>query len=39
MLLFGVLSLLSSLLSITMPETLGAKLPDTINDAVHIGTK
>ncbi|KAB7506790.1 Organic cation transporter protein [Armadillidium nasatum] len=39
MLLFGLLSLLSSLLSITMPETLGEKLPDTIKDAIHIGSK
>ncbi|MCL4136455.1 UNVERIFIED_CONTAM: hypothetical protein GTU68_066685 [Idotea baltica] len=37
MLLFGVLSLASSLFTFIMPETIGTKLPDSIHDALNLG--
>jgi len=34
--LFGGMSILSGLLSLTFPETLNSKLPDTVKDAENI---
>ena len=35
--IFGALSFVAGLLSIVLPETLGFRLPDTINDAKQFG--
>lgn len=37
--MFGSLALLSGLLLLIMPETLGTKLPDTVHEAEIIGRK
>ncbi|KOB66492.1 Organic cation transporter [Operophtera brumata] len=37
--LFGSFALLSGLLIFTTPETLGTKLPDTIEEAEQLGNK
>ncbi|KAI5633319.1 hypothetical protein NE865_13928 [Phthorimaea operculella] len=38
-LMFGAMGLLSGLLVLTQPETLGAKMPDTLAEAEAIGRK
>jgi OCT family organic cation transporter-like MFS transporter 4/5 len=37
LLLFGAMSVFSGLLALYFPETLNAKLPDTIEEAENIG--
>lgn len=37
LLVFGAFAFFSGLLAITLPETLGQKLPDTIEEAENIG--
>lgn len=39
LILFGCMGLIAGLLSLTFPETLGLKLPDTIFEAERIGKK
>ncbi|KDR22927.1 Solute carrier family 22 member 21, partial [Zootermopsis nevadensis] len=39
LLLFGGMSILSGLFSLSFPETLNSKLPDTVKDAENIGNK
>lgn len=39
LLVFGAFAFVSGLLSILLPETLGIKLPDTIEEAENIGKK
>lgn len=39
LLLFGVVAFISGLLASQLPETLGIKLPDTIEEAENIGKK
>lgn len=39
LLLFGTVAFTAGLLSILLPETLGIKLPDTIEEAENIGKK
>lgn len=36
-LMFGTLGIISGLLALTQPETLGTKLPDTLAEAEAIG--
>jgi hypothetical protein len=38
-LLFGSMSLTAGILSLTFPETLGTKLPDTLQEAEQVGRK
>lgn len=35
--LFGGTSMLAGVFSLSFPETLNTKLPDTIEEAIHIG--
>lgn len=37
LLIYGIFAFISGLLAITLPETLGQKLPDTILEAENIG--
>lgn len=37
LLLFGIVAFISGLLAFWLPETLGMKLPDTIEEAENIG--
>lgn len=37
--LFGGMGIISAILILTQPETLGAKLPDTLEDAEQVGIK
>lgn len=39
LLIFGTFAFISGLLAATLPETLGQKLPDTIEEAENIGKK
>lgn len=39
LLLFGTVAFTAGLLSVLLPETLGLKLPDTIEEAENLGTK
>lgn len=39
LLLFGVVAFISGLLASLLPETLGQKLPDTIEEAENIGKR
>lgn len=39
LLVFGSFAFISGLLASTLPETLGQKLPDTIEEAENIGRK
>lgn len=39
LLLFGTVAFISGLLATRLPETLGKKLPDTIEEAENIGKK
>lgn len=39
LLLFGIVAFISGLLASFLPETLGIKLPDTIEEAENIGKK
>lgn len=39
LLLFGVVAFISGVLATMLPETLGIKLPDTIEEAENIGKK
>lgn len=39
LLLFGTVAFISGLLATMLPETLGQKLPDTIEEAENIGKK
>lgn len=39
LLLFGTVAFISGLLAIWLPETLGKKLPDTIEEAENIGKR
>lgn len=37
MIVFGGSAVVASALSMTMPETLGTSLPDTVNEALRLG--
>lgn len=37
--MFGCMGVLSGLLVLTQPETLGTKMPDTLAEAEKLGTK
>lgn len=39
LLLFGIVAFISGVLATMLPETLGRKLPDTIEEAENIGKK
>jgi hypothetical protein len=39
LLLFGGISVVSGLFSLSFPETLNSKLPDTVREAENIGNK
>lgn len=39
LIMFGAMASASGLLALAFPETHNAKLPDTIQDALHIGKK
>lgn len=35
--MFGGISMVAGVFSLSFPETLNAKLPDTIEEAIHMG--
>ena len=37
MLLMGIMALIAGTLAIFLPETVGSKLPETMDDAINIG--
>lgn len=37
LLLFGIVAIAAGITSLTFPETVGIKLPDTIDEAINIG--
>lgn len=39
LLLFGITALIGTVCALLLPETLGCKLPDTVEEAERIGSK